>query len=271
LSGHGAIPAWTLPLCKFGDKRLQTIGVLLMERLFAVGQSGVSVRKLCGSRAGELRLGHLPHSPKVRTATMIETAFTCIAAHVSGRCIVAAQDIKGLRDDGTRHSHQLRVAIALDAETGALIGLVHASFHRRAGGQKARSPSVCSRTREVAADSTRSKPAAASPKPVLPPPPRSADAEYDIYDASARRPASVEMAVRGHHDRVLADATRLFAATGAVAEWGARDRRTARQPRPRRVQRDNGAEGGGGDDQPAQAQHCGRDGGLAARIALMVD
>ena len=60
----------------FGDKRLQASGALLMERLLAVGQSGVSVRKLGGNRAGELRLGHLLHSPKVKTATMIETAFT---------------------------------------------------------------------------------------------------------------------------------------------------------------------------------------------------
>jgi hypothetical protein len=85
------------PLGEFGDKRLEAISVLLMERLLAVGQSGVSVRKLGGSRAGELRLGHLLHSPKVKTATMIEAAFTRTAAHVSGRRILVAQDTTSLR------------------------------------------------------------------------------------------------------------------------------------------------------------------------------
>ena len=208
------------PLGEFGDKRLQAISVLLMERLLTVGQSGVSVRKLGGNRAGELRLGHLLHSPKVKTATMIETAFTRTAAHVNGRRILIAQDTTSLRDDGTRHSHQLHAAIALDAESGALIGLVHASFHRRAGGQKASCGKRLFADKEsrrwldaIEASGRLAEAGAAATTAV-------GDAECDIYDVFARRPASVEMVVRAHHDRVLADETRLFAATEAVADWG---------------------------------------------------
>jgi len=204
----------------FGDKRLQASGALLMERLLAVGQSGVSVRKLGGSRAGELRLGHLLHSPKVKTATMIETAFTRTAARVAGRSILVAQDTTSLRDDGTRHSHQLHAAIALDAETGALIGLVHASFHRRAGGQKANCGKRLFADKEsrrwldaVQASGRLAEAGAAGITAV-------GDAECDIYDVFALRPASVAMVVRAHHDRVLEDGTRLFGTTDDLAEWG---------------------------------------------------
>jgi Transposase DDE domain len=114
----------------------------------------------------------------------------------------------------------LHAAIALDAESGALIGLVHASFHRRAGGQKASCGKRLFADKEsrrwldaIEASGRLAEAGAAATTAV-------GDAECDIYDVFARRPASVEIVVRAHHDPVLDDETRLFAATEAVAEWG---------------------------------------------------
>ncbi len=108
------------------------------RRLMAVGQRGIAVRALGGNRAGEMRLTRLLRNPKVSVEKIVEHARARAASRVAGRHIVAIQDTTSLRDDGAKHSIQAHPTIAVDAETGALLGLVHGEILIRNGGLKAR-------------------------------------------------------------------------------------------------------------------------------------
>lgn len=103
----------------------------------AVGQTGVRVRVLGGDRAGEVRLGRFLRNPRVTPAEMIATSNARTARLVNGRHVLAIQDTTSLRDDGDQRSLQLHPTIAVDAQSGALLGLVHAVFLHRRGGQRA--------------------------------------------------------------------------------------------------------------------------------------
>jgi len=69
-----------------------------------------------------------------------------------------------------------------------------------------------------------------------------ADREGDFYEDFVCRPAGVEVLIRAHHDRVLADGKRLFACTRDLPELG---RETIRLPAApgRRAQGDAGIAG----------------------------
>ena len=93
-------------LGQFGDARRQSAGTDLLARLVEVGQSGVSVRALGGSRSGEVRFesgscAAMPSrlgkwSPRPRP----------IPRTPGGRppCILAIQDTTTLRDDGNQRT-----------------------------------------------------------------------------------------------------------------------------------------------------------------------
>ena len=101
----------------------------------AVGQRGIAVRALGGNRAGEMRLTRLLRNPKVSVEKIVEHAVSRAASRVAGRHIVAIQDTTSLRDDGAGHSIQAHPTIAVDGESGALLGL---DMLVREGGQKGR-------------------------------------------------------------------------------------------------------------------------------------
>ena len=104
----------------------------------AVGQRGIAVRALGGNRAGEMRLTRLLRNPKVSVEKIVEHARARAASRVAGRHIVAIQDTTSLRDDGSGHSIQAHPTIAVDGESGALLGLVRADMLVREGGPEAR-------------------------------------------------------------------------------------------------------------------------------------
>lgn len=116
-------------------------GVFLLDRLVEVGQAGVRVRPLGGSRAGEVRLGRFLHNPRVTPAEMIAAAAERTAGQVSaqvrGGHILAIQDTTSLRDDGDQRSLPLHPTIAVNAADGALLGLVGAAFLHRDGSKRA--------------------------------------------------------------------------------------------------------------------------------------
>ncbi|MEO0810572.1 MAG: hypothetical protein AAFW82_08055 [Pseudomonadota bacterium] len=72
----------------------------------------------------------------MRIKGMIEHARTQTFSRVSGLHVLAIQDTASLRDDGSGHSFNLHPTIAVDAETGAPLGLVHAEFLKHKGGKK---------------------------------------------------------------------------------------------------------------------------------------
>jgi hypothetical protein len=108
----------------------------LLARLVCVGQSGISVRRVGGDRAGEIRFTRFLRNQRVRPEEMVATARARAAGSVKGRHILAIQDTTTLRDDGKQRSLNLHPMIAVDAGDGGLLGLVEAVFLSHVGGKK---------------------------------------------------------------------------------------------------------------------------------------
>jgi hypothetical protein len=193
----------------------------LLERLLEVGQGGIRVRPLGGTRAGEIRLGRFLRNRRVSPAEMIATATARTAGLVRNRHILVIQDTTSLRDDGEKRSLQLHPAIAVDAMDGALLGLASATFLRRDGGKKEvhhnKRPFDEKESRRWL-DATReaAKLAAAGAACVT----VVADREGDIYEEFALRPAETDLLIRVHHDRVLENGQRLCSRTDGLPELG---------------------------------------------------
>ena len=192
----------------------------MLDRLVAVGQTGVRVRVLGGDRAGEVRLGRFLRNPRVTPAEMIATSNARTARLVNGRHVLAIQDTTSLRDDGDQRSLQLHPTIAVDAQSGALLGLVHAVFLHRRGGQRAQrnnrafAEKESRRWLDATVEAGKLVDAGAARVTVI------ADREGDVYEQLACRPAGVEIVIRAKHDRPLADGTRLFDSADNLPELG---------------------------------------------------
>lgn len=223
-------------LGQFGDRRRAEAGALLLNRLLDVGRHGVQVRKLGGNRANEMKIRRFLHSPSVTADEMIETALAHTGSLVGGRHVLAIQDTTSLRDDGKQSGHYLHPTIAVDAEDGTLLGVVAASFLLRRGKQalhcnkRSFASKESARWLEATHEAAKLAPAGASCVTMV------ADRECDIYDEFALRPASTELLVRCHHNRLLADGGQLFDALAGEAELG---RETVRVPAaPGRAERE---------------------------------
>jgi hypothetical protein len=208
-------------LGRFGDARRQATGVALLERLVEVGQSGISLRALGGGRSGEVRFGRFLRCEAVTAGEMTATACAHTLGLVAGRHILAIQDTTSLRDDGTKNSVNLHPTIAIDAQNGALLGLVHAEVLVRDGSA---GEVHCNKRRFAEKESHRWLDAARASEAL-----RAAgaamvtvigDREGDIYEDFALRPPAVEVLFRAHHDRVLTDRARLFSKPNGWRELG---------------------------------------------------
>jgi hypothetical protein len=192
----------------------------LLARLVCVGQSGVSVRRVGGNRAGEMRFTRFLRNARVSPQEMVATARAGTAKRVPGRHILAIQDTTTLRDDGRQCSLNLHAMIAVDAADGAPLGLVEAVFLDRAGGKKrlsAKRPFAEKESRRwLDATRTAAGLAAADAASVT----VVADQEGDIYEEFACRPAATELLIRAHHDRVLEDGGALYDCMKEVPELG---------------------------------------------------
>jgi hypothetical protein len=204
----------------FGHRHREKAGAFLLERLHEVGQQGIQVRTLGGNRGGEMKIRRFLHNPAVTPDEMIETALGHTLTLVAGRHILAIQDTTSLRDDGKQKGHYLHPTIAVDADDGTLFGVVAASFLLRTGKKKTHcnkrpfAQKESARWLEATCEATRLAAAGARCVTVM------ADRECDIYDEFALRPANTELLIRCHHDRVLADGTRLYAGTDELTELG---------------------------------------------------
>jgi hypothetical protein len=207
-------------LGRFGDSRLEKGGACLLNRLVGFGQSGISLRDLGGGRAGELRFQRFLHNPRVTPAEMVAAARSDLLDRVQGRDVLLIQDTSSLRDDGRQHGLYIHPAIAVDAADGALLGLLAADFLVRDDTPKAH----CNKRRlgekesrrwvEVTAQAADLLTAGASRVTMI------ADREADLYETFACRPDGVEVLVRAHHNRKLADGSWLFEACDGRPELG---------------------------------------------------
>jgi len=178
------------------------------------------VRGLGGGRAGEVRLTRFLRNPKVSPSEIIAAAGAGTAGRVAGRHVLAIQDTTSLRDDGGSYSVQAHPTIAVDAESGALLGLVHAEMLVRKGGLKARRKSRAFADKESrrwlsGAEAAAGLGAAGALCVTV-----VADREGDIYEMLALKPDGVELVIRAAQDRVLADGDRLFARLDGQPEAG---------------------------------------------------
>lgn len=206
-----------------------------------VARPGSCIRRLGGSRAGEIQFTRWLRNPSVTVGEIAASAGAATAERVAGRAVVAIQDTSELALGGRRRRAQgfgpvaggggvggllLHPVMALEAGTGALLGLVDVQVWNRQGGAK-----VAARRGRATADKESQRwldgmaragevLAAASEITVV------ADAESDIYELFARRPSHVHLVVRVAQDRrveTAADApacAKLFAFSDALPERG---------------------------------------------------
>jgi hypothetical protein len=207
-----------ISLGRFGDDRREDAGVFLHTRLVEDCADGISVRRLGQHRAGEMRLSRFLHNDAVTVEEMVATAAARTAERCTGCDVLVIQDTTVARSDGGGGLY-LHVAIAVDAEDGALLGLVHATFLTREHGRRE------TRTNRPIEDkeSQRWLDGAAAAARVCAKARRItmvADRESDIYQAFARRPEGVDLLVRAAQDRALDDGGRLFARLDAQRSAG---------------------------------------------------
>ena len=116
----------------------------------------------------------------------------------------------------------LHVVLAVDAEDGAILGLIDGQFLERKGGRRAARRALAIEEKESfrwleGADQAASVCAGAASVTVI------ADRESDIFEAFALRPEGAELLVRAAHDRSLEDGRALFAAIDAAPAAGQAD------------------------------------------------
>lgn len=205
-----------------------------------VSRPGSCIRRLGGSRAGEIQFTRWLRNPSVTVGEIAASAGDATAERVAGRVVVAIQDTSELALGGRRRRAQgfgpvagggvggllLHPVMAVEAGTGALLGLADVQVWNRDGGAK-----VAARRGRATADKESQRwldgmaragevLAAASEITVV------ADAESDIYELFARRPSPVHLVVRVAQDRRIetaADApagAKLFAFSDALPERG---------------------------------------------------
>lgn len=192
-------------------------GADLLARLVSHGARGVAVRRLGGSRAGEIRFTRFLRNPSVTGMEMISTAFARSQAVCAGRDVLAVQDTIVTRSSGGG-GEGLHAMIAVDAESGNMLGPLDAQFpERREGGKASRHARRFEGRQSVrwleAARTTWQIEGAARVTVV-------ADREADIFALFAGQPADVDLLMRTMHDRVLAGGGRMSGEIAAGPHQG---------------------------------------------------
>ena len=189
---------------------------MLYGRLLETSGQGLRVRRLGGSRAGEIRLTRFLRNPSVTVAAMVAEA----AARTAQRCgvahVLAIQDTTVVKSSGGGGLY-LHPTVAVDASDGALLGLVDAGFLSRSAGRKGQRRSLPIQEKESwrwlkGAEQAAKVCALAGEVTVI------ADRESDIFEAFALKPGGIELVVRAAQDRCLEDGGRLFAQADALPE-----------------------------------------------------
>jgi hypothetical protein len=173
---------------------------------------------LGGDRAGEVRLTRFLRNEAVTCSEMLAEAAERTAERCVGRHVLAIQDTTVLRSHGGGGDY-LHAVLALDAQDGAILGLIDGRFLQRDGGRRADRRAAGIEEKESfrwleGADQAASVCAGASCVTVI------ADRESDIFEAFALCPEGAELLVRAAHDRSLDDGRALFAAIDAAAVAG---------------------------------------------------
>jgi len=205
----------------FGDVRRAERGAWLFERIVATGS--LVLRRVGGTRAGEIAAHRFLDSPQVRPAEIIETLGRRTGERCRGRQIIAVQDTTeinfsgrdrarcglGPAGDGKTPGFFMHAAVAVDGADEAVVGLLDAAIWTRpagrAGARRQRALADKESQRWLSTAQVVAERAAGARQRIV-----VGDRESDIFALFARRPATVELVVRAAQDRRLADGTRLF-------------------------------------------------------------
>jgi hypothetical protein len=209
------------PIGSFGDVRRAERGAWLFERIVATGS--LVLRRVGGTRAGEIAAHRFLDSPQVTAEEIIETLARRTGERCHGRRIIAVQDTTeinfigrdrarcglGPAGDGKTPGFFMHAAVAVDAEDEAVVGLLDAAIWTRpagrAGARRQRALADKESQRWLSTAQAVAERAVGATQLIV-----VGDRESDIFALFARRPATVELVVRAAQDRRLADATRLF-------------------------------------------------------------
>ncbi|MCC8943367.1 IS4 family transposase [Bradyrhizobium sp. Arg68] len=173
-----------------------------------------------GDRAGEMRITRFLHNPKVTLGTMMSAARVRTCSQVGGRHVLAIQDTSALRVDEKGVGLSFHPVIAVDANTGATLGLVDNLFLTRQGGEREKRKQRTFEEKDSrrwlsgAESASALAEAGATCVTVV------EDREGDIYECFAFKPANVEKLVRAAQDRSLVDGDLLFSKVEAWDEAG---------------------------------------------------
>ena len=187
---------------------------MLHEALVAC--PGPRIRRLGGNRSGEIRFRRFLHNSAVTASEMSRHAGGLTAGRVAGRHVVAVQDTSELALNPRRGRERygpvakgraagllLHPVLAVEAGTGALLGLVSMRVWNRAQGklaprrERATADKESQRWIEGTAEAGMVLGEAASITMV-------ADRESDVYELFAARPANVDLIVRAGQNRRVA-------------------------------------------------------------------
>lgn len=181
-----------------------------------------------GNRAGEIRLTRFLRNEAVTPEEMLAEAAARTAERCLGRDVLVIQDTTVLRSTGGGGAY-LHAVMALDAQDGAILGLIDGQFLERSQGRRAARRTAGIEEKESfrwlqGADQAASVCAGADRLTVV------ADREGDIFEAFALCPEGAELLVRAAHDRSLEDGGALFAASDAMPVAGRAELELAAKP-----------------------------------------
>jgi hypothetical protein len=219
----------------FGDKRRAAAMNQLSERIVACGS--LVVRQLGGDRKGELSAHRVLDSLHVTPGETIRCVAQRTAAACAGRRVVVANDtsefnyfgvrsrgLGGAGRNGQTPGFFIHAAVAVDAETEAMLGLVDARIWSRHGKARPRRQQAFSAKESArwlsTAQHARERLEGATLIVV-------GDRESDIYEVFARRPADTELIIRAGQNRRLADGGKL---SEAAANWPVLGQQQVRVP-----------------------------------------
>lgn len=188
-----------------------------------MGGRGIRVRRLGGTRAGEIRLTRFLRNEAVTPEAMVAEAALLTGSRCAGCHVLVFQDTTVVRSAGGGGLY-LHAAVAVDAESDAILGLTDGRFLSRTKGKKAdrKSKPVSAKESWRWIDAARRSAEvcqAAARLTVI------GDRENDIFQAFVDRPSGADLLIRAAHNRALEDEGHLFETIDAlsVAAWSELD------------------------------------------------
>lgn len=217
----------------FSDIRVEGRASWFLDRIVATGS--LVLKHLGADRAGEIAVQRLLASPHASVAAVVDTVSARTANACVGRSIVCAQDsgeinFKGRQaarhglgpgGDGESAAFFVHPLVAIDADTGAVLGLAGAELWTRGQDRTpehhAQPPTVKESHRWLRATAHAGEVLGGAAQLTV-----VADRESDIYHLFAHRPEHVDLIVRAAQNRSLEDGAALFesvAATDPVGQY----------------------------------------------------